>query len=577
MTFVINGTNGGNNTIFGNTSGDDILNGFDFNNIFWSGGANDQINTGSGGATVNLGAFAGVTDTVNVGGAFNTVNTNGAGQLGSTLTVQGGTGGNVVTLKNSLGFNNVAMQGFDNIITVNSDATNIVMSGAGRGRVNAGIIGDGNTGFKTSVVAAGQHNTVIGGDQNFTINGGQGFDLISVGNGDNTIVESGTKDKITVGTGNNTITDFGGAATIHFVGTVTDVDIPGVDIPDTTEIVNLGGTNNTVIEDNRLLGSAREFVITGGTGNGLFLLGDGENVLTTSGANNVIQMGSPDQIDGPGGDSVTANGDFNKITLGNGVNVVTANGNSDAITLGNGNNTVTANGADDVITAGNGANKVTANGHADTIKLGNGANNLTANGAEDLINLGNGANTLQANGNADVITIGNGNNSVTAGGNGDTITLGTGNNTVSATGNNDTITSAGGKGAFILGGTDSLTLTGSLVGTTVAANGADDAIVLKSGANVTIADSPFGGGLNLEIDATAGGFTGKVVVNGWGSDPTGVIHLVGFAASLGSMLSPPVAGSDGAGGVLIKFAGGGSLDLTFVSTIDPSQFTTAAI
>ena len=78
-SFTINGPNGGNSTIFGNTSGDDIINAFDFNNNIIAGGANDQIFTGAGSATVDLGSFVGVTSTVNVGGAFNTVFTSGAG------------------------------------------------------------------------------------------------------------------------------------------------------------------------------------------------------------------------------------------------------------------------------------------------------------------------------------------------------------------------------------------------------------------------------------------------------------------------------------------------------------------
>ncbi len=529
MAFQINGPNGGFGLIYGNTSGDDQINAFDFNNIIISAGANDQIFTGSGSATVNLGAFPGVTDTTNVGGAFNTVMTTGNAGA-STQTVQGGSGNNVVMLQNSMGFNTVALQGYYNSITVNSDATNIILTGAGHGKVRAGAINDGNLGFTTSVVAAGQNNTVVGGDQNFTIAGGQGMDFISVGNGNNMITEAGAKDKIILGTGSNTINDFGGGATMIFNGLVTDT-------PGATETVNIGGTNNIVTETQASAGSERNFTITGGTGNGRFTLGDGVNVLTTSGANNMINMGTPDDF--PYGDVVTANGNTNSITLGDGSNKVTANGDGDTITLGRGNNVVTANGTADTVT------------------------------------LGNGGNTLQANGDTNTITVGNGNNSITANGNGGTIMLGTGNNTVSATGSNDTIASAGGKGAFTLGtafltGQDMLTLNASATGTTVDSEGTLNNIVLNNNANAGIYDSPFGGGLTLTIYASSGANAGTVKLAGFGADSTGMIDLQGFTGITNDAQLASVSSSDGAGGTMIHL-GTGSLDLVH-ATIAMTHF-----
>ena len=506
-----------------------------------------------------------------------------------TSAASPGSPNNLVNLANSMGNNNVAMQGYNNAITVNSDANNIVLSGAGRGTVHAGVIGDGNTGFHTSVDAAGMNNTVIGGDQDFFISGGQGIDFISVGNGDNTIFEAGQKDKITVGTGGNTITDFGGFATITFNGFVEDVD----DI----DTVNIGGTNNTVTETLAAAHSERDFTITGGTGNGRFTLGDGANVLSTTGSNNVVKMGSTEapvigeEIGEASGDAVTILGGTNNsvtlgdgnnkvavdgttstITLGNGANSVTANGNDDVITVGNGANTIQANGTEDAITAGNGSNGITANGDDDVITAGNGNNTIAANGKEDIITLGNGANTLTANGNVDIITIGNGNNNVTAGGNGDTITLGTGNDIVNAAGsNNDTITSAGGKGTFTIGGQSSLTLTASSAGTTVDAQGASDNITLNSDANVAIHDSPFGGGLSLTINAALGANAGVVKLTGFESDVTGMIDLHGFAGITNDASLLAASSSDGVGGTMIKL-GSGSLDLV-MTTINTNSFS----
>jgi hypothetical protein len=575
MTLVINGPNGGNAVLFGNTSGDDIINAFDFNNLIISGGANDQITTGAGSATVNLGAFAGVTDTVNVGGAFNTIFTSGAGQFASTLVVGGGTGHNNVNMLNTLGQNSVNLQGFLNTVTVNSDATNILTATGGRNTVSAGKIGDGSFGFSTSITLGGQNNKTTGGDQNFTIFGGLGFDTISVGNGDNKITEAGVKAKITVGTGNNTITDFGGSATIHMVGSVVD------DPFETNVLISLGNTNNTVIEDNWALHSARDITISGGTGNGVFILGDGEDHVTTSGANNFIQLGTANNLTSPfdigePGNSIVANGDSNTIISGDSDNFVQANGNNDNITIGNGPNNVTANGSNDTITLGNGSNKLTSNGVADKIVIGNGSNNVTANGAGDNIKLGNGNNTLAANGNTDVINIGNGSNNVAAGGNGDLINLGTGNNTLAATGNNDVITSAGGKGTFTLGtqflpGQDSLTLNASAVGTTVDSAGTQNTITLNNNANVVINDEPQGGSLTVNINATAGN-AGKVSILEFENDNLGLINLHGFAGITNFAQLTAVSGSDGLGGTLIHL-GTGTLDLRDEATLNSTQFT----
>lgn len=574
LTYVINGPNGGNATIFGNTSGDDIINAFDYNNVIISGGANDQIYTGSGGATVNLGAFVGVTDTVNLGGGFNTVFTPFPGHFNSSLTVQGGTGHNNVTLNNLFGVNSVALQGFYNKIVVNSDATNIIFTGAGHNSVVAGKPGDGNTGFQTTINEAGTNNTVVGGDQNFMIVGGQGYDAVTLGNGNNTITESGLMDRITVGTGNNTITDFGGGAIIHFVGKVID------DPLETNIKISLGGTNNFVMEDQWALGSGRDFTINGGTGNGTFILGDGEDNLTTSGDNNYIRMGTPnnltspyDILSGESGDSVTTIGfsNHNTILMGDGNNTVWANGDNNTIALGNGSSTVNANGNSDKITVGNGNNKINANGTADTIVGGNGANTVTANGNGDFVTLGNGPNALTANGDADLLKLGNGANNVTAGGNGDGIVLGTGNNTVAATGNNDVITSAGGKGTFTIGSSDSLTLNASSLGTTVNSLGTANFIDLAGKSNAAITDSPSGGSLTVKIDASAGS-SGKISVAGFQNDPLGSIDLHGFAGITNYAQLMAVSSSDGAGGTLIHL-GTGSLDLLATATLNSTQFT----
>lgn len=578
MTIVINGLNGGNDPlILGQTGGDDIINAFDYNNAIFSEGANDQIFAGVGSALVNLNGTAaqltGVTDSVTLNGTNDTVTTGtSGGHTSSTLTVMGGTGGNVTTLANASGINNVSLQGYLNNITVNSDATNILVSGSGRGRVTAGAAGDGNYGFTTFLVDAGQSNTVIGGDQNLTTSGGQGYDTLTLGNGNHSITEAGTKDQMTIGTGsvpigygNNTINDFGGAASITFNGFVANV--PFVTSPPyTAETINLGITNNTVTEMQAGLHSAANFTIkVSGGGTDTFTLGDGDNYVSDNGSHLTVNEGTPVNNANPAaalpggvwGDVVTGIGTFDSVTLGNGANLVTTGGNSDTITLG---------------PTGFGANKVVAGGDGDTIVVGNGANNITSDGSKDNITMGIGKNTLHANGNQDTIVAGKGDNHIIATGNQDTITLGAGDNTVTATGNNDTITSAGGLGTFAIGSQDNLKLTGSSALTTVDSQGANNTIVLNSNANATIADDLSGGYMTVTENGPS---SGTVVVNGLENDLNFQINLLSFGfTGVTTDLHPLTshAAPDGLGGTMLNLPGGGTMDLVAVQ-ITPAHFT----
>jgi len=92
--------------------------------------------------------------------------------------------------------------------SVNADATNTNISGAGNAAVIVGGVSDNDLGqgWNTSIARAGITNAVAGADQNTTIQGGQGFDTITLGDGNNANSEYGVGNGVTVGSGTDTIT-----------------------------------------------------------------------------------------------------------------------------------------------------------------------------------------------------------------------------------------------------------------------------------------------------------------------------------------------------------------------------------
>jgi hypothetical protein len=347
MTYVINGPTNGYGVIFGNTSGSDIINAFaDFNDVI-SEGANDTINLLGNDDTVYLGSFTGVTDTVNSSGSNNTI----MGTLtSSTVSVNGGTGEATVTLTNTGGTTNVSVGGYFNNIEVNADATNTIVSGAGNATVSVGPTGGSEgAGWSTSITLGGTSNTVTGASQNTSINGGLGFDTITLGNGNNTIKELGDGNNITVGYGANTIWAGSGG------DTVTIGALPA-GVPPPTDTVYLSGANDTVTSGDENVN------VSGSTGSATIGLGNGDNSVAISGADNLVTAGNGNNvvsISGPTGS--------NMVGLGNGDNSVTVAGANNLVVVGTGDNTISAKGNGNVVYAGVSGTPATS---PDTITVG---------------------------------------------------------------------------------------------------------------------------------------------------------------------------------------------------------------
>jgi hypothetical protein len=243
--------------------------------------------------------------------------------------------------------------------------------------------------------------------------------------------------------------------------------------------------------------------ISGGTGGGTFILGDGDNQIITGGGGNTITEGN-------GADSVGVSGNVELITLGSGNDIVQlALSGHDVVSLGGGNDQVTGGGSNNKITVADLAGAVEkinmVNGQNNTITTGDGTDTVTDQGRGVTITVGNGNDVISAKGLGDTISAGTGNNTITANGDGDKITV-IGASTIPHT--KETITANGGGDTIKSG-------VGNTTDTTLTANGAGDKITLGDGNNTVTSANGFGDTIvigNGNNNVTANGAFDKITL-----------------------------------------------------------------
>jgi hypothetical protein len=522
------------------------------------------INTAS---TVMLDSASGTTDTIKLGGDSNIVmgSTMTSALSGSTVSVSvsgvhSGAGMNAVALVNNGGSTTVALAGPGNVVALNSDATNVVSTGAdatgnGNASITIGVPFDDNFGGTAKIETAGSGNTISVGDANATVAGGTSNNTIKLGDGENTVSVTGTGNHISVGGGDNVINAGGSGAVVRILGAdganltaFASDDLVLHDHP--TDVVTVAGAGDLVsatYEDvtvngagvtsaaNVFLGDGDNSIILGGTGGDTIVVGNGFNDLNVKGDANTIALGdSINQIvlSGNGNTATvkdtkgTGNDSF-KLGAGVGDTIAFAMaGGAVSGTATTGVTTITQSAASlnqvvvnlvkgtGAVTLGNGQqDSVTANGDKSVITVGNGKDTITANGNLDVIKFSGNADTVTANGNGDKITggggvvtatglgdtisLGNGANKLTAG-SGDTIKVGGGANTITAVANN-TITAGDGKNSITVTG-DKNSITAGKGDNTVIASGNSETITLGSGNNSVTA---LGSGDTVTIAANA--------------------------------------------------------------------------
>jgi Ca2+-binding RTX toxin-like protein len=254
-------------------------------------------------------------------------------------------------------------------------------------------------------------------------------------------------------------------------------------------------------------------------------------IPVSSGYSFVVDLSSGDTIFGSaglsilGGDSVAGVGSTHTlvdpavIALGDGNNVVTLTGAGDNIAVGNGNNTLTGTGSG-TLTGGTGTDDfivvgsyiVNSNGTKDTITAGDGAVTVNAAGLGALATTGDGKFTGHISGTADTVLGSNGFGAtfVTLSGSSDVMVGGQAVMSVLDSGSSDTITAgagpasvtAAGGGSFVNGGSGDLTFVGGASGSTIIGSSGDTTVFGAKG-NTTLLGGD--GGASTYIDTTTGG------------------------------------------------------------------------
>jgi hypothetical protein len=259
----------------------------------------------------------------------------------------------------------------------------------------------------------------------------------------------------------------------------------------------------------------------------------GSSVTTTITAT-VIDTG---QQSGSIAANVTANA-LNTITLGNGIASIKGSATGSQITFGSGAHIVTLHDNGNVVKGGDGLDLVSGGGSYNVIALGAGADGVSLSGGDNTVTLGNGLDVVTLGGGGNTVTLGNGLDAVTVGGSGNQISLGSGVDVVHG-GTGDTI---------------------SLNKTALTLYGTNETVLLGAG-SASVAD------LSTGIDVKIGPTAGADILSHFGSDPGGVVELLGGIGHFGSTAGVLSAlKSDGHGGTLLSFGSQGSLDFAGVAS-----------
>ncbi|HBK08994.1 MAG TPA: hypothetical protein DDZ81_24575 [Acetobacteraceae bacterium] len=334
-----------------------------------------------------------------------------------------------------------------------------------------------------------------------------------------------------------------GSLTIDFNG--SSQTLTGV----TKVVADTGDGNSTLTLHDLTLpisisgGAGNNFVDAGGSTDGVFTFGGGNNTIIGTNASDTITVGDGNNviIDGTGGNTITA---------GNGNNYIASGSGNDTILVGNGNNVIGGGGGNNLITTGNG-NDIVIGGMATTVMTtivnsGNTYNVYGPNGSGIV------SNTSAAGDGSNTIRLGTGNNIVLGGSGSDTIVLnGAGDNFIDAHIGSVTLAGGGGTGALsdwqangpaavmtiaattATGGNDLVDGRAAFGDNVILGGGGNNTLYGGAGTNIILGadgsvDGPAGGtGGHFTISATptasgndtiVAGPTGDVLIGGPGND-----------------------------------------------------------
>ena len=166
--------------------------------------------------------------------------------------------------------------GGDDIIQAESGNDNDIM---------VGMALDGLTALTDIVRADGVGDTVSAGDENVKLVGDVSGSDVTLGRGDDTILAVGSGNSLMLGGGSDSVNATGGNDTVDFTGNI------GTLYADT---VTFSGSHDS-LDDSLVYGpypAIGVLDVTGGSGNGTFLLGTTSGTIVTHGVDNYIQGGA---------------------------------------------------------------------------------------------------------------------------------------------------------------------------------------------------------------------------------------------------------------------------------------------
>jgi Ca2+-binding RTX toxin-like protein len=524
----------GNTTVHGG-DGINVINGGSGTDVLYAGdggieGCATAVNAGSGVATLYGGAGVSVL-TDSLGGSDQLVGGDGTSDMygigndtfvaGTGSDLMSGTGSNTYIFNAGVGNDEIADAGGTETLDFShdDDPTDDVI-------VSAGILADGtptlqiSDGNTTVLVDGGLTSANVasinfGDSQSYSLVGllqatdaaGNAFDTVVARANGNLTFDTGNGDSLGGGAGQDTISAWGNEDSLAAGAGGTAMYAEGADAQIS------GGTGSDTLA---ALGA--NSTLTGGSGNETFEINNSSDVITALGgaSNSLITSVSytlPTNVD-----VATATGSGNVAIRGNAdaTNVITGNAGNDTLTAGSQEDSLIAGTGVDTLVGGAGADTFVVNNANDVIQLPHGGRNdtvessvdyvlgqpmaaLTLTGAGDLTGADHyGFATITGNAGADTLIGGSGSDTLVAGTGVDTLVTGTGKNTLVVNNADDVIevtlgasgdTLSSSVSETLVGGLDTLELTGygSLEG-----EGNDDAtnqITGNRGSDVLIAGS----------------------------------------------------------------------------------------
>ena len=240
----------------------------------------------------------------------------------------------------------------NDLIVASGDANTVIGGGgddtiralSGNGNVvRVGTTLDGMTNLTDFVRLDGDGDRLTGGDENVRVVGDISDSDVSLGAGYDTVLAVGSNSEFSLGGGTDTVSALGGNNSVLISG---EPGVPFGTIPAYTETITFSGSHNLL--DNTLEYGPYDAVgvldVTGGSGNGTFLLGTSSGTIVTHGVDNYIQGGAyGTKIEaGNGYDTVSLlagthdTGGEADVLLGGTHNVVTGSEYSTSVTGGQG-------------------------------------------------------------------------------------------------------------------------------------------------------------------------------------------------------------------------------------------------